>query len=131
MLRIVLAKRSTVSQVWLLRADGGEAHALTTGNADVGSFQWSPSARQIAFLRPDGISAAEERAQRAKDDAMVVDRGFKHTRLWLVSVGENGSATTSERPLTLPRRAHRLRLRPRCKAPRQFFCVVSYPLLSM
>ncbi|MEX2271938.1 MAG: S9 family peptidase [Vicinamibacterales bacterium] len=97
-----LAKRSTVSQVWLLRADGGEAHALTTGNADVASFQWSPSARQIAFLRQDGPSAAEERAQRAKDDAMVVDRGLKNTRVWLVSVGTNGSATTSERPLTPP-----------------------------
>lgn len=58
-----LAKRPTVSQVWLRRADGGEAHALTTGNADVVSFHWSPSARQIAFLRPDGISAAEERAR--------------------------------------------------------------------
>ncbi len=97
-----LARRSTASQVWLIRADGGEAHALTTGNTDVGSFQWSPSGRQVAFLRPDGISVVEERAQRAKDDAMVVDRGLKHTRLWLVSVGENGSATTAERPLTPP-----------------------------
>lgn len=97
-----LARRSTVSQVWVIRADGGEAHALTTGSADVDSFQWSPSGRQIAFLRPDGISAAEERAQRAKDDAMVVDRGLKHTRLWLVSVGQHGSATTAERPITPP-----------------------------
>jgi dipeptidyl aminopeptidase/acylaminoacyl peptidase len=97
-----LAKRSTASQVWLLRSDGGEAHALTTGNGDVVSFQWSPSGRQIAFLRSPGTSTAEEKAQRGKDDAVVVDRGVKNSRIWLVSVDENGSATAVERPLTSP-----------------------------
>jgi Tol biopolymer transport system component len=39
-------------QLWLMRPDGAEAHALATDpEAHFGSFAWSPDSRQIVYLR--------------------------------------------------------------------------------
>ncbi|HUJ13754.1 MAG TPA: DPP IV N-terminal domain-containing protein, partial [Thermoanaerobaculia bacterium] len=42
------AKRST--QIWIMNADGSNAHALTQGNAD-SSPRFSPDGKEIAFIR--------------------------------------------------------------------------------
>lgn len=95
-----VSRRSGTSQVWLLPAQGGEPHALTIGRADAFAFKWSPSGSQIAFLRPDPVSDAEQAAGKAKDDAFVVGGNVRNSRLWVVGVAADGSANGVERPLT-------------------------------
>lgn len=73
-------------QIYLIRADGGEASALTTGKNAVSAFRWSPDGTQIAFLAPEPKSEAEEKKEKEKDDAKIADREPDLPRLWVVDV---------------------------------------------
>lgn len=82
-------------QIYLMRKDGGEAAPLTKGKRGVHSFEWSSDSKQIAFLAPDAKTDAEEKREKDKDDARVVDKDDKQTRLWVLHV-----ATGEARALT-------------------------------
>jgi dipeptidyl aminopeptidase/acylaminoacyl peptidase len=67
-------------------SDGGEAERLTEGKNGVRSFVWSPDGKQLAFLAPEPKTDAEDKREKDKDDARVVDRDGKHARLWLIDI---------------------------------------------
>jgi dipeptidyl aminopeptidase/acylaminoacyl peptidase len=81
-----LSNRSEEQQLYVMRADSGEASALTKGKRSVQSFAWSPDGKQIAYLAPDAKSEAEEKKEKDKDDAHVADKDDKHSRLWLLTI---------------------------------------------
>lgn len=72
--------------LWLIRPAGGEAQQLTACRADITSFRWAPDGRSIAFTATDAPSAEEERRERGRDDARVVDDNFKYQRLFVTAV---------------------------------------------
>jgi dipeptidyl aminopeptidase/acylaminoacyl peptidase len=81
-----LSNREEQQQIYVMRADEGEAAAFTKGKRSVQSFLWSPDGKQIAFLAPDAKTDAEEKKEKDKDDAHVVDKEDKQPRLWLLTV---------------------------------------------
>jgi dipeptidyl aminopeptidase/acylaminoacyl peptidase len=81
------SSRGEEEQIYVMRADGGEATALTKGKRSISKFAWSPNGQQIAFLAPDVKTDAEEKKEKDKDDAHVSDKEDKHARLWLLDVG--------------------------------------------
>jgi dipeptidyl aminopeptidase/acylaminoacyl peptidase len=81
-----LSNREDQQQIYVMRMDGGEAAALTKGKRSVHSFAWSPDGKQIAYLAPDPKTDPEEKKEKAKDDAHVVDKDDKQPRLWLLTV---------------------------------------------
>jgi dipeptidyl aminopeptidase/acylaminoacyl peptidase len=92
-----LSNRDEEQQIYVMRADGGEATALTKGKRSVQSFAWSPDGKQISFLAPDAKTETEEKKEKDKDDAHVADKEDKRARLWLLTV-----ATGEAKALTQP-----------------------------
>src|SRR5882724_11625956 len=92
-----LSDRDAQTQIYATRADSGEGSALTKGKRGVRSFAWSPDGKQIAFLAPDAKTETEEKKEKDKDDAHVVDKEDKHARLWLLSL-DSGEAKALTEP---------------------------------
>jgi dipeptidyl aminopeptidase/acylaminoacyl peptidase len=82
-------------QIFLMRADGGEASALTKSKESVGAFEWAPDGQQIAFLAADAKSDEQEKKEKDNDDSQVADKDERHARLRILDL-----ATKKERALT-------------------------------
>lgn len=86
--------------VWRIRVDGGEAEALTEEKGGVRALEWSPDGKTIAFLMTDPRTDAEEKADKEKRDARVVDAALKRTRLYVVPVERDAAGKRPVRKLT-------------------------------
>src|SRR5262249_10060596 len=73
-------------QVYLISPFGGEAEKLTDSKTGVTAFAWSPDSRQIAFVAQRPFTDAEEKRQKDKDDAVVVDTNFRFSHLWIIDL---------------------------------------------
>ena len=94
------SERSGKNNLWLLRVDGGEAQQGTDVKTRVSRFRWSPDSAQITFIMPDALTADEEKAQKGKNDAKVVDEHFKMHRLWVIPIAKDASGKHPARLLT-------------------------------
>jgi dipeptidyl aminopeptidase/acylaminoacyl peptidase len=88
------------NNLFLLRMDGGEAEQLTDGKSGVGAFLWSPDGKWIAFTMTDPVPEQVEKANKARDDARVVDENIRMTHLWLVPVARDEKGKREPRQLT-------------------------------
>jgi dipeptidyl aminopeptidase/acylaminoacyl peptidase len=93
-----LSNREDNRQIFLVRADGGEAEKLTVAKNSIQSFQWSPDGKQIAFLAGEPKTDEDEKREREKADARLVDRDDKHSRLWTVDIESRKVNQLTERP---------------------------------
>jgi dipeptidyl aminopeptidase/acylaminoacyl peptidase len=93
-----LSSRGEQTQVYILSMDGGEAYAVTEGKRSVRSFEWSPDGKQIAFAAPEAKTEDEEKKEKEKDDARVVDKDDKPAGLWLLDVDSRKTRRIVARP---------------------------------
>jgi dipeptidyl aminopeptidase/acylaminoacyl peptidase len=63
---------------------GGEAKRLLETKHEIDNFSWSPDGKQIAFFAPEPKTDAEDKKEKDKDDARVIDRDDHLRRLWLL-----------------------------------------------
>jgi dipeptidyl aminopeptidase/acylaminoacyl peptidase len=91
-----LSNRDDQQQIYVMRADSGEAAAVTKGKRSVRTFAWSPDGKQIAYLAPDAKSDAEEKKDKDKDDARAVDKDDKQPRLWLLTLASSESKALTD-----------------------------------
>ncbi len=71
-------------QIYLISPFGGEAEKLTDAKAGVSSFTWSPDSKHIAYVAQVPLTDVEEKKQKDKDDAQVVDANFRFSHLWVI-----------------------------------------------
>lgn len=67
--------RDSGPQIWLIRADGGEAWKLTDHKGTIRSFEWSRDGSQIFFVSGDAKSEEEQAAEKAGDARSLSMRG--------------------------------------------------------
>ena len=91
-----LSNRGEQQQVYTLRMEGGEAAEVTKGKAGVQAFEWAPDGQSIAFLSPNPKTEAEEKKEKDKDDARVVDRDDKYARLRVMDLGKREERALTE-----------------------------------
>jgi dipeptidyl aminopeptidase/acylaminoacyl peptidase len=81
-----LSNRDGPTQIYLLSLEGGEARSLTEGKNAVRSFEFSPDGRRVAFIAPEPKSEEDEKKEKEKNDARVVDKDDRRPQLWVVDV---------------------------------------------
>jgi len=74
------------TQIYILPFKGGEAKLLTDHKTGVGSYQWSPDGKWIAFTSRDQKSDDQKKAEKEGLDMIVMDQQHIYTRLWVYNV---------------------------------------------
>jgi len=77
------------SQVFRIPLDGGEAERITDTANGVNSYQWSPDGSRIAFTMTDPKTEEEKTREKEKRDVILVDQGFKYSRLYVQQIGDS------------------------------------------
>jgi dipeptidyl aminopeptidase/acylaminoacyl peptidase/outer membrane protein assembly factor BamB len=95
-----VSDRSGKKNVWLIPVRGGEAWQLTDIKSSVSHFRWSPDGKSIAYTAVDPPTPDEEKADKEKNDARVIDEHIKMTRLYVISVGQSAKEKREARKLT-------------------------------
>ena len=80
-------------QIWLMRADGGEAWPLTEAKESITTYDWAPDSKRIAYLSRDPLTKEIDDARRRKDDERVAEANTQMPHLWVVDV-ETKAATS-------------------------------------
>jgi len=80
-------EREQVAQIYLIRAEGGEAQQITNVKGGVRAFKWSPEGKMIAFTARD-MEGAEKQLPLRENDAVDVDHNYAFTRLWVISLSD-------------------------------------------
>ena len=81
-----ISAREEKTQIFLISPFGGEAEKLTDSKSGVTSFQWSPDGLRIAYVATQELTPEEEKRQKEKDDAQVIDKDFKLARIWVIDL---------------------------------------------
>lgn len=74
------------AQIYVMRADGGEAWALTDAKEGISSYVWSPDSSRIAYLTTDPRSKDDEANIKKRDDEKVFEGDFRYTHAWVVEI---------------------------------------------
>jgi dipeptidyl aminopeptidase/acylaminoacyl peptidase len=91
----------SVAQIWRIPVDGGEASKLTDHKGNIRSFDWTKDAASIVFLAERAKPETQKAAEKAGDDAIVVDEGPNgqergdFSELWRIAVADK-----TEHPIT-------------------------------
>jgi dipeptidyl aminopeptidase/acylaminoacyl peptidase len=80
-------------QVYLMRADGGEARRVTDAKEGVAAYAWAPDSRRIAFVATDSRTPEETARLRTKDDERVFEGDFRYRHLWVVDAVPSAGAS--------------------------------------
>ncbi|HMJ26881.1 MAG TPA: S9 family peptidase, partial [Pyrinomonadaceae bacterium] len=88
-------------QVWMIRADGGEAWAVTSHKGGVSGFRFAPDGKQLLLSATDQPAKDEEDRKKVKDDTIVMDRDIKMTHLWLWNVDKKDEKRLTEGNFTV------------------------------
>ncbi len=83
-------------QIYVMRADGGEAWALTESKEGVSAYSWSPDSSRIAYVTTDQRAKDEDANIKKRDDERVFEGDFRYAHAWVVEVSTKTATRISE-----------------------------------
>ena len=92
-------------QVWFMYADGGEPWQVTKHKSGVSGFRFSPDGKTLLLEATVPKSEEEEKREKQKDDAVVVDHDIENDQLWTwnIASGEEKQITKGDFTVEDPR----------------------------
>jgi dipeptidyl aminopeptidase/acylaminoacyl peptidase len=84
----------SVADVWIIPVDGGEASKLTDHKSKISAFEWTKDSASIVFLAERVKPESQKAAEKAGDDAILVDEGSngqeraEFSELWRIGVAD-------------------------------------------
>ena len=84
------------AQLYVMRADGGEAWPLTDTKEGVTDYAWAPDSMRLAYTSVDERTAEEEARQKRRDDAQVFESDFRYTHLWVIDLASKAATRITE-----------------------------------
>jgi dipeptidyl aminopeptidase/acylaminoacyl peptidase len=78
-------------QVWIMRADGGEASKVTDAKDGVTSYAWSPDAKRIAYVSREPEGTEVEARKKRGDDRRLFEDEFRMAHVWVIEVPDGGA----------------------------------------
>lgn len=79
-----LADRGDKTQIFVIRAAGGEAQALTKEEEGVSNFDWSPDGKRLVILKNNAESKAEKSRKEKYGAWAFDDEEYQLSHLWIV-----------------------------------------------
>lgn len=74
------------AQIWVMRADGGEAWQVTHAKDAVAAYAWGPDSKTLAFTARQPLTDKQEEARKRGDDPEPFEGDFQPIRLWTVNL---------------------------------------------
>jgi dipeptidyl aminopeptidase/acylaminoacyl peptidase len=99
MIAFTSTRKDNRNNIYVIRMRGGEAEALTELKGSVGTFDWSPDGKWIAYTMTDPKSEDEEKNDKSRNDARWVDENVKMSRLYVVPFAKDAGGKREPRKL--------------------------------
>ena len=77
-----LADRGSKTQIYVMRAEGGEARMATSEEESIGGFEWHPSGAKFIFLKPEKENKNKKEIEKRYGGFEADDREFTLSHLW-------------------------------------------------
>lgn len=83
-------------QLYVISTDGGEAQQLTKVESDIGSFDWAPDSRRIAFAVPDPEPKTLKDRKEKYGEYSVIHADYQMAHLWTIDLPDSSVNTMPE-----------------------------------
>ena len=91
----------TVTQVWIIPIDGGEAYQVTKSETAVLDFQWHPSGDRIVYIATTPPTEHEKKLEKKGYDFIFFEENLKHRNLYLLSLSGKKEAVQLTEGITV------------------------------
>lgn len=92
-----LSDRGNKNQIYVIRAQGGEARAVTREDEGISFYEWHPDGRHLLFVKPEKEDKAKKDREKRYGAFEADDREFTRSHLWKIAVDPD-MPDPSERP---------------------------------
>lgn len=93
-----LADRGDKKQIYIIRANGGEAQQVTNEREEISSYAWSPVDLRIVFTKEEKSTEEEKRKKEKYGEFTVEGEEYHQSHLWVVQVKPDMWPRPEEKP---------------------------------